>query len=45
YYENVITAGHVKASECIKCGGCERVCPQHLEIRSLLDKVAATFEG
>ena len=45
YYENVITAGHGKASECIKCGGCERVCPQHLEIRSLLDKVAATFEG
>ena len=46
YYEHVITGeGHGKASECIRCGKCERVCPQHLPIRELLKKVASTFEG
>ena len=45
YYNNVITGeGHGKASECIRCGKCERVCPQHLPIRELLKKVASTFE-
>ena len=46
YYSNIITGGgHGKASECIKCGKCEKVCPQHLEIRSLLKQVAQVFEG
>lgn len=46
YYSNIITGnGHGKASECIKCGKCERVCPQHLQIRELLTQVAKTFEG
>ena len=46
YYNNVITGeGHGKASACIRCGKCEKVCPQHLPIRELLKKVAATFEG
>ena len=46
YYGNVITGdGHGKASDCIRCGKCEKVCPQHLPIRELLKKVAATFEG
>ena len=46
YYSNIITgAGHGKASECIKCGKCEKVCPQHLPIRNLLQNVAKTFEG
>lgn len=45
YYNNVVTAeGHGKASDCIKCGKCEKVCPQHLEIRELLEKVTETFE-
>ena len=33
-----------KASDCIKCGKCENICPQHLKIRDLLVKVASTFE-
>lgn len=36
---------HGKASDCIKCGKCEGQCPQHLEIRSLLEEAAKTFEA
>ena len=46
YYDNIITgSGHGKASECIRCGKCEKVCPQHLPIRELLKNVAKTFEA
>lgn len=46
YYYSCVhtTGGHGKASDCIKCGKCEKVCPQHLKIRELLVKVAETFE-
>lgn len=45
YYDNIITGnGHGKASECLECGMCESVCPQHLPIREYLKKVAETFE-
>ena len=44
YYNNVLTTDGGKASECLKCGKCERVCPQHLPIRELLGQVAAEFE-
>ncbi|MBQ0000890.1 MAG: aldo/keto reductase [Clostridiales bacterium] len=43
-FNNAVNNGHCKPSECIKCGACEDQCPQHLEIRDLLEKVAATFE-
>ena len=43
-YDTVTAEGHGKASDCIECGMCEEVCPQHLEIRELLKKVAAKFE-
>lgn len=45
YSNDLIGDGHGKASDCIKCGKCEKVCPQHLEIRDLLTKVAAAFES
>ena len=44
YYNNILTRDHGKASECLKCGKCERICPQHLPIRKLLEKVAGEFE-
>lgn len=44
YYNSVLTAGHGKASDCIRCGMCEAVCPQHLEIRKLLKSVAEVME-
>ena len=44
YYE-VSTRDGGKASDCIKCGKCEKACPQHLPIRELLEKVAKEFEG
>lgn len=44
YYHQVHTQGRGKASDCIKCGKCERACPQHLKIRELLVSVAKEFE-
>lgn len=44
YYNNVHTVQGGKASDCVKCGKCEAICPQHLPIRELLEKTAAEFE-
>ena len=44
YYYTIQTRDRGKASECLKCGKCERICPQHLEIRKLLVQVAQEFE-
>lgn len=35
--------GKKKAGECIKCGKCEEVCPQHISIREELSKGAGLF--
>ncbi len=45
YYNNIVLSGAGKASDCIKCGKCEKACPQHLPIRDYLEQVAAKFEG
>ncbi|MBQ8814927.1 MAG: aldo/keto reductase [Lachnospiraceae bacterium] len=33
-----------KASDCIACGKCEKVCPQHLPIRERMKEIAGMFE-
>lgn len=33
--------GRKRADQCIKCGKCEAVCPQHIAIREHLDEVTA----
>lgn len=45
YYNAVHTSPGRKASDCIKCGKCEKACPQHLKIRELLQEVAKEFEN
>lgn len=44
YYNEVHTVNNGKASACVECGKCEKVCPQHLNIRELLKQVALEFE-
>ena len=43
YYANFIE-DHAKASDCIECRKCEKVCPQHLNITKYLKQVAEKFE-
>ena len=43
YYERY-KMGHGLASECIKCGKCEKICPQHIDIRGNLEKFVDLYE-
>ena len=45
YYDNVFGARGGKPGECISCGKCEKVCPQHLKIREHLKEISRTFEA
>lgn len=44
-YYSRLTDTFGKASDCIACGQCEAICPQHLPVIEWLQKVAAHFEG
>lgn len=43
-YYTRLTMNFGKASDCLECGQCEQVCPQHLPIIRHLKDVAARFE-
>lgn len=45
FYYTTHISGHGKASDCIGCGRCEKVCPQHLPVREYLKEVKMSFEG
>ena len=44
WYYSIHTQTAGKASDCVGCGQCEDICPQHLKIRSLLEEAAREFE-
>ncbi len=44
FYYELYTEDGPKASDCIKCGMCEKACPQHLKVRDLLEQVEKEFE-
>lgn len=43
YYERY-SMNHSKASECLKCGACEGICPQHIDIRGFIEEFAKLYE-
>ena len=43
YFDN-LTTKFGKPSDCVDCGQCEDMCPQHLPIREYLKDVSARFE-
>lgn len=43
YYNRLIET-HGRAGDCIGCGKCEKICPQHLPIRENLKLVSAQFD-
>ncbi|MBR1660239.1 MAG: aldo/keto reductase [Oscillospiraceae bacterium] len=44
FYKGLIGQGYGRASDCVACGQCEGVCPQHLPIIELLQNAAAVLD-
>ena len=45
FYKGLINQGHGRAADCIACGQCEGVCPQHLPIFQLLKDASARLDA
>ena len=44
FYRDVLSQGHGRAADCVACGQCEAVCPQHLPIIDLLKAASARLD-
>ena len=44
YYYGIHTTQAGKAGDCVGCGQCEEICPQHLPIREYLKQISAEFD-
>ena len=45
FYNGLVSRdGNGKASDCLECGQCEGVCPQHLPIPDLMKEAAGLFD-
>ena len=44
FYKGLIGQGHGRATDCVACGQCESVCPQHLPIIELLKDASAHLD-
>ncbi len=44
YYADYVIQGKGRASECIACRACERVCPQHIPVATWMREVQAGLE-
>ena len=44
FYKSLVDQGHGRAADCIACGQCEGVCPQHLPIIELLKDASARLD-
>ena len=45
FYKGLIGQGHGRAADCVACGQCESVCPQHLPIIELLKDASARLDS
>ncbi len=45
FYRSTVAQGHGRAADCIACGQCEGVCPQHLPIIQLLKDASARLDA
>ena len=45
FYSGLVNQGHGRASDCVACGQCEGVCPQHLPIIELLKDASARLDA
>jgi predicted aldo/keto reductase-like oxidoreductase len=45
FYKGLVAQGHGRAADCVACGQCEGVCPQHLPIIELLKDASARLDA